>query len=166
MSDTSWAMGSGGSSGGGSSGGGSTKCSQFKSGSSQWKKCMTGGRSAMNDEDLYSAGYILAKSGDYQDVLDLLGSIKNQNDVRVLTMTGYSTRKLGKIDEGMTYYTKALSIDPNAVNTREYLAEAFLQKKDLPDAKAQLIEIQNRCGISCEAYTVLTDQIAKYESSL
>jgi hypothetical protein len=81
-------------------------------------------------------------------------------------MTGYATRKLGKIDEGMTYYMKALSIDPNSVNTREYLGEAYLQKKDLPDAKAQLIEILNRCGTSCEAYTVLTDQIAKFESSL
>jgi hypothetical protein len=67
------------------------------------------------------------------------------------------TRKLGKIDEGMVYYMKALSFDPNAVNTREYLG-------DLPDAKVQLIEIQNRCGISCEAYTVLTEQIAKYEA--
>ena len=165
MSGASWAMGSGGSSGG-SSGGGSSKCSQFKSGSSQWKKCITGGRSAMNDEELYLTGYVLAKSGDYQDALDLLGSIKNQNDPRVLTMTGYSTRKLGKIDEGMTYYMKALSIDPNSVNTREYLGEAYLQKKDLPDAKFQLIEIQNRCGTSCEAYTELNRQIAKYEASL
>jgi tetratricopeptide (TPR) repeat protein len=164
---------SGGSSGGnsgGNSGGSSSaapsKCSQFSNGSSQWKKCIKGGRSAMNDEELYSAGYILAKSGDYQDALDLLGAAKNQNDVRVLTMTGYSTRKLGKIDEGMTYYMKALSIDPNSVNTREYLGEAYLQKKDLPDAKVQLTEIRNRCGTSCEAYTVLNDQISKYESSL
>jgi tetratricopeptide (TPR) repeat protein len=157
-------MGSGGSSG--SSSGGSSKCSQFASGSSQWKKCMAGGRSIMNDEELYSAGYILAKAGDYQDALDLLGAVKNQNDVRVLTMTGYSTRKLGKIDEGMAYYMKALSIDPNSVNTREYLGEAYLQKKDLPDAKGQLVEIKNRCGTSCEAYTVLDDQISKYESSL
>jgi tetratricopeptide (TPR) repeat protein len=127
---------------------------------------MAGGRSTMNDEELYSAGYILAKAGDYQDALDLLGAVKNQNDVRVLTMTGYSTRKLGKIDEGMTYYMKALSIDPNSVTTREYLGEAYLQKKDLPDAKAQLVEIQNRCGTTCESFTELNEQISTYESNL
>jgi tetratricopeptide (TPR) repeat protein len=107
-----------------------------------------------------------AKLLDYQDALDFLGAVKNQNDVRVLTMTGYSMRKLGKIDEGMTYYMKALSIDPNSVNTREYLGEAYLQKNDLPDAKAQLVEIQNRCGTICETFTELNEQISKYESNL
>jgi tetratricopeptide (TPR) repeat protein len=157
----SWAAGtpSGGSSGSG-------KCSQYTKGSPAWKKCIKGGRTEMNDEDLYSAGYYLAKAGDYEEALSFLGAIKNQSDVRVLTMTGYSTRKLGKIDEGMAYYMKALSIDPNSVTTREYLGEAYLQKKDLPDAKAQLIEIQNRCGTTCESFTELDDQISKYESSL
>jgi tetratricopeptide (TPR) repeat protein len=127
---------------------------------------MNAGRSELNDEDLYSAGYYLAKAGDYEGALSFLTGIKNQNDVRVLTMTGYSTRKLGKIDEGMTFYMKALSIDPNSVTTREYLGEAYLQKKDLPDAKAQLVEIQNRCGTTCESFTELNEQISKYQSNL
>lgn len=146
--------------------GGSTtsKCAQYKKNSAEWKKCMKGGRAAMNDEELYATGYTLAKAGSYEDALEFLTAFSNQNDVRVLTMIGYSTRKMGKIDEGMSYYTKALALDPNSVTTREYLGEAYLQKKDLDSAKAQLSEIANRCGTSCESYTELNEAIEKYPS--
>jgi len=151
----------------GSSGGGTTsKCSQYPQGSSDYNKCLKGGRAAMNNEELYSAGYQLAKSGDYEGALELLTAGNYKSDVRFLTMIGYSTRKLGKVDEGMGYYMQALAIDPNSVTTREYLGEAYLQKKDLASAKGQLSEIANRCGVSCETYTTLNDQIGKFQTGL
>ena len=52
------------------------------------------------------------------------------------------------------------------MTTREYLGEAYLQKKDLPSAKGQLAEIQKRCGTTCESYTELNDQISKFQASL
>ena len=142
------------------------KCATFKKDSAEWKKCMKAGRAAMNNEDLYATGYQLAKAGDYADALEFLNAGTDKKDVRFLTMIGYSTRKLGKIEEGMGYYMQALSLDPNSVTTREYLGEAYLQKKDLASAQGQLVEIKNRCGISCESYTELNDQIGKYQSSL
>jgi tetratricopeptide (TPR) repeat protein len=154
----------------GSSGGGSSsttsKCSQFKAKSAEWKKCVKGGRSAMNNEELYAAGYALAKNGDYADALEFLNAGTDKKDVRFLTMIGYSTRKLGKVDEGMGYYMQALALDPNSVTTREYLGEAYLQKKDLASAQSQLAEIQNRCGLTCESYTELKDEISKFQASL
>jgi len=158
--------GSSSTSGGGTTTTTSTKCAKFKSASAEWKKCMKAGRAAMTNEELYATGYQLAKAGDYADSLEFLNAGTNKKDVRFLTMLGYSTRKLGKVDEGMAYYMQALAIDPNSVTTREYLGEAYLQKKDLPDAKSQLVEIQNRCGTSCESYTELNDQIAKFQASL
>jgi tetratricopeptide (TPR) repeat protein len=140
------------------------KCSQFKKYSKAWKACRAAGRHAMNNEELYATGYELAKAGEYTDALEYLTAVTDQKDVRVLTMIGFSTRKLGKIDEGMVYYAKALELDPNAVNTREYLGEAYLQKKDLDSAKAQLVEIANRCGITCEPYTELNEAIGKFQS--
>ena len=120
----------------------------------------------MNNEELYATGYMLAKAGDYSSALEFLTAGTDKKDPRFLTMIGYSTRKLGKVEDGMGYYMQALAIDPNSVTTREYLGEAFLQKKDLPGAKAQLVEIQNRCGTTCESFTELNDQIVKYQSSL
>jgi len=150
----------------GSSGGTSSTCSKYTTNSADWKKCMAGGRSSMNNEQLYATGYSLAKAGDYEGALEFLNAGTDKKDARFLTMIGYSTRKLGKVDEGMGFYMQALAIDPNSVTTREYLGEAYLQKKDLPDAKAQLVEIQNRCGISCESFTELNEQIVKFQSSL
>ena len=157
---------SSGSSGGGTGAAPAAKCANFKANSPEWKKCKAGGRAAMNNEQLYATGYSLAKAGDYAGALEFLNAGTDKKDVRFLTMIGYSTRKLGKVDEGMGFYLQALAIDPNSVTTREYLGEAYLQKKDLPDAKAQLIEIQSRCGTTCESFTELNDQIAKYQPSL
>ncbi len=140
------------------------KCSQFKKGSADYKKCKAAARHAMNNEQLYAEGYTLAKAGDYTDALEYLTAFTDQKDVRVLTMIGYSTRKMGKIDEGMAFYAQALALDPNSVNTREYLGEAYLQKKDLPSAQAQLVEIANRCGTTCEPYTELNEAIGKFQT--
>ena len=143
------------------------KCTSFKVKSPEWKKCMGQAKLEMNNEQLYAVGYALAKeAGDYETALEFFNAGTDKKDVRFLTMIGYSTRKLGKVDEGMNYYMQALAIDPNSVTTREYLGEAYLQKKDLPDAKAQLIEIQNRCGTTCESFTELNGEIAKYQPAL
>ena len=157
---------SSGSSGGGTGAAPAAKCANFKANSAEWKKCKAGGRAAMNNEELYATGYSLAKAGDYASALEFLKAGTDKNDVRFLTMIGYSMRKLGKVDEGVRYYMQALAIDPNSVTTREYLGEAYLQIKDLPNAKAQLVEIQSRCGLTCESFTLLNDQIAKYQASL
>jgi tetratricopeptide (TPR) repeat protein len=143
-----------------------TKCTDFKKGTAEWTKCMKSGHAAMNNEELYATGYTLAKAGDYQDALEFLNAGTDKKDPRFLTMIGYSTRKLGKVDEGMGYYMQALAIDPNSVTTREYLGEAYLQKKDLPDAKAQLVQIQDRCGTTCESFTELNEQISKFQTGL
>lgn len=157
-----WAAGSEPSTGSG----GGTDCSKYTNGSKEWKKCKAGGRAAMNNEELYATGYQLAKAGDYEGALEFLTAGAYKADPRFLTMIGYSTRKLGRIDDGMGYYMQALAIDPNSVTTREYLGEAYLQKHDLASAKGQLVEIANRCGTTCETYTELNDQIGKFQAGL
>ena len=86
--------------------------------------------------------------------------IQNQNDPRVLNYTGYSHRKAGRLEIGITYYTKALAIDPNFVLAREYLGEGYVAagRKDL--AQLQLNEIASRCGTACEEYKDLAAAIA------
>jgi tetratricopeptide (TPR) repeat protein len=142
------------------------KCKAFNKGTRKWKQCMreNGVNVGANDEDLYYVGFVLAKAGDYDGALEYLGYVANQRDPRVLTMTGFAVRKLGRVDEGLGYYRQALAIDPNMVETREYMGEAYLQKGDLGAAKAQLEEIRLRCGTTCEPYTELSAEIADFES--
>ena len=90
----------------------------------------------------------------------MLQRAEDQDDPRVLNSLGFATRKQGRIEEGLTYYRRALAIDPNYVLAREYMGEAFLQKGDVASAREQLSEIGSRCGTSCTSYIKLASFIS------
>jgi tetratricopeptide (TPR) repeat protein len=119
--------------------------------------------SSLQQDRLYSLGYGQAKSGDHAAALATLRAAPNQADPRVQTMIGFALRKLGRVDEAMGYYFKALATRPDATTTRQYLGEAYLQVGDVARAREQLAEIGKRCGTACEDYALLADEIAKYE---
>jgi tetratricopeptide (TPR) repeat protein len=122
-------------------------------------KCVKIKKGELDDESLYGQGVELAKAGEYDWALEMLGAIQNQNDPRVLNYTGYSNRKAGRIDVGIGYYKKALAIDPNFVLAREYLGEGYIVAGKVELAKAELTEIGNRCGTTCEEYVDLNKAI-------
>jgi tetratricopeptide (TPR) repeat protein len=104
------------------------------------------------DEDLYQQGRLLAKDGEYDWALQVLALVENQNDPRVLNYTGYSHRKAGRLETGISYYRKALAINPDFVLAREYLGEGYVAAGRIADAKGELAEIAKRCGVGCEEY--------------
>jgi len=140
------------------------KCKKGDVWSTEEKKCVKKTSELLTDDDLYLQARAYVEDDKYNMALDLLRRIRNQNQPRVLNYIGYSTRKLGDVDEGIRYYKKALSLDPNYNVAREYLGEGYLQKGDLGSAKQQLAEIAERCGVSCEEYKDLAEEIAKYEA--
>jgi tetratricopeptide (TPR) repeat protein len=111
------------------------------------------------DEDLYQQGRVLAKAGQYEWALEVLATIQNQNDPRVLNYTGYSNRKAGRVELGISYYHKALAIDPNFVLAREYLGEGYVAAGRIDLARVQLEEIKNRAGVASEEYRDLNKAI-------
>ncbi len=140
------------------------ECKELTPNTRAYRTCVKKYSALFDDESLYAAGLGLAKDDqDYAGALTVLGAVRNADDTRVLTMIGYALRKSGRVDEAFDYYGRALKIDANNVQTREYLGEAFLQKGDLAGAKAQLTEISARCGISCESYVELDTQIKAFE---
>ena len=141
------------------------KCKKGDVWSTEEKKCVKKTSELLTDDDLYLQARAYVEDDKYNMALDLLRRIRNQNQPRVLNYIGYSTRKLGDVDEGIRYYKKALSLDPNYNVAREYLGEGYLQKGDLGSAKQQLAEIAKRCGVSCEEYKDLAEEIAKYEAT-
>ncbi|MGB8315313.1 MAG: tetratricopeptide repeat protein [Aestuariivirga sp.] len=124
------------------------------------KKCVPVASSLLPDEELYQQGRSLAKAGRYEEALVVLAAIKNQNDPRVLNYTGYSNRKAGRIDIGITYYRKALAIDPNFVLAREYLGEGYVAAGKIDLAQIELNEIKARAGVNSEEYKDLAKSIA------
>jgi tetratricopeptide (TPR) repeat protein len=128
--------------------------------SGKWvKKCVKLEAGILSDEDLYQQGRQLAKAGEYEKALLVLATIKNQNDPRVLNYTGYSNRKAGRLEIGITYYRKALAIDPNFVLAREYLGEGYVSAGRIDLAQIELNEIKARAGANSEEYKDLAKVI-------
>jgi tetratricopeptide (TPR) repeat protein len=120
-------------------------------------------QSYLDLDRLYEQGRELALAGDYDDALALLDAA-DQGDAMVLTMIGYSKRKSGALDEGIAYYHRALAIEPDNVNTREYLGEGYVAMGRLDLAQAELDRIGAICGEGCDQYLDLAAAMAGDET--
>ena len=145
---------------GGSGGGGTTPVCKPGYVYDTNKQACVKASSGLDDEQLYQQGRALALGGHYEEALGALAAVQNQHDSKVLTMIGYSKRKLGNFDEGVAYYQQALAIDPGNADTREYLGEAYVETGRMDLAKAELANVQALCGTECEQYQDLAAAIA------
>jgi pentatricopeptide repeat protein len=146
---------------GGSSGGSTTPtCPAGQVYDPATKSCIKLDSGILPDEDLYEQGRALAKAGRYDDALTVFAAMNDRSGAEVLTMIGYATRKLGRIDEGVAYYRQALAVDPDNLDTHEYLGEAYLQQGKPDLAAAELATLEALCGTECEQYEDLSAALA------
>ena len=124
------------------------------------QKCVKAENGVLPDKNLADNAYALTKAGRYAEALAVLDLMKNPNTAVALNYRGYATRRMGKVNEGISYYLKSIALDPHYAQVREYLGEAYLIKGDLVAAKAQLRAIKGICGTTCEAYEDLQVAIA------
>jgi tetratricopeptide (TPR) repeat protein len=122
-------------------------------------RCVKQG-SALPDKVLTDYAAALSKAGRYDEALATLDLLRNPNTAEALNYRGYATRKLGRVDEGIGYYLRSVSMDRRYAQVREYLGEAYVVKGDLASAKAQLRAIKGICGTNCEQYKHLAEAIA------
>ncbi|RUM07254.1 tetratricopeptide repeat protein [Rhizobium chutanense] len=123
------------------------------------KKCVKQQSANVSDENRTDYAYSLAKDGRYEEALAMLDTVKDQNTAEVLNYRGYATRKLGRTDEGISYYLQSVKMDPQYAKVREYLGEAYVIKGQLDLAKDQLKSIKAICGTGCEEYQDLNAAI-------
>lgn len=118
------------------------------------QKCVKQQGANITDENRADYAYSLAKKDHrYQEALAVLDTMKNPNTAEALNYRGYATRKLGRTDEGISYYMKSVAMDPKYSLVREYLGEAYVIKGQMDLAKDQLSTIKALCGnTTCEEY--------------
>lgn len=138
-------------------------CDAIEKGAAAWQACVGAARAGMSDDELFYAGYWLAKTSRYAEALSYLNLSKTR-DARVLTYIGFATRKQGDVEKALPLYAEALAKDPDFVIARAYLGEAYLLRHEPARAKAELAEIATRCGKACPAYVDLDRHIAAYET--
>lgn len=138
-------------------------CDRFEKASARWSGCVGNARAEMPSNEAFYAGYWLAKSGRYEEALHYLNEA-SASDERVLTYIGFATRKLGNVDGALSFYARALSLNPDYAVARAYLGDAYLTKGEPVKAKNELAEIGRRCGTSCAEYAELAAHIADFET--
>ena len=117
------------------------------------RKCLQRHSGVVPDWELTEYAYALAKADRFQEAIDVLDGLDNPNTPRALNYRGYATRKLGRTDEGISYYLKSVSLDPNYPQVREYLGEAYVIEGKFDLAKDQLSTIEKICGSTdCQYY--------------
>jgi tetratricopeptide (TPR) repeat protein len=145
---------------GGDSGGSKPTCAKGQVYDAKKKGCVKAERGVLPDQQLTEYAYALAKEGRYVEALNTLDLLDNPNTARALNYRGFATRKLGRTEEGISYYLKSVALDPGYAQVREYLGEAYVIEGKLDLAKEQLTTIKSICGTNCEEYLDLADAIS------
>ncbi len=117
------------------------------------------------ETDFQKAEYMI-KGEQYAEAVPLLQKVvaDNPRDADAWNYLGFASRKLGKLDEALGYYEKALKLDARHKGAHEYLGELYLMMKNLPKAEEQLTLLKGICASNCEEVEDLEADIADYKA--
>jgi Flp pilus assembly protein TadD len=83
----------------------------------------------------------------------------------VYNLLGFTLRKTGDFKTSLTYYTKALELQPDHKAAREYLGELYVETGNLAKAKEQLAILAKLCPGGCEEREDLQKAISAKSAS-
>ena len=107
----------------------------------------------MESTDAPDLGSVRAKikAKNYAAALTELRDIaEDTQQADVYNLLGYTLRKTGDFKTSLTYYTKALELQPDHKAAREYLGELYVETGNMEKAKEQLAVLAKLCPAGCE----------------
>ena len=91
------------------------------------------------------------KAKDYAAALaELRDLAEDVQQADVYNLLGFTLRKTGDFKTSLTYYTKALELQPDHKAAREYLGELYVETGNMEKAKEQLAALAKLCPGGCE----------------
>jgi Flp pilus assembly protein TadD len=91
------------------------------------------------------------KAKDYAAALAELRDLADDTQqADVYNLLGYTLRKTGDVKTSLTYYTKALELQPEHKAAREYLGELYVETGNMDKAREQLAILAKLCPGGCE----------------
>lgn len=144
--------------GGGSSTPAKPKCEKGYVYDRKGKECVQA-ESHLDTDMLYETVRELAYAGRYSDAQVVLAVMPQQDD-RTLTYLGFTSRKMGRADLAMAYYTQALEANPGNILARSYMGQGLVEAGKVADALAQLRAIRSHGGSGTWAEAALRKAIA------
>ncbi len=101
------------------------------------------------------------KAQDYKAALAELRDLAEDNqNADVYNLFGFTLRKTGDYTTSLSYYTKALDLQPDHKAAREYLGELFVETGHMDKAKEQLAVLTKLCPAGCDERADLEKAIA------
>ncbi|MDR6290243.1 MULTISPECIES: tetratricopeptide repeat protein [Inquilinus] len=91
---------------------------------------------------------------------ELRGLAEDTQEADIYNLMGYTLRKTGDFDTSLTYYNKALSLQPDYKPAREYLGELYVETGHMDKAHEQLAALEKLCPSGCEEREDLEKAIA------
>ena len=83
----------------------------------------------------------------------------------VYNLLGFTLRKTGDFKNSLTYYTKALEMQPEHKAAREYLGELYVETGNIEKAREQLAILTKLCPGGCEEREDLQKAISAKSAS-
>ena len=113
-------------------------------------------KSERDFRDGYKQAYALIyKQQDYAGGIAVLRTLGHDDHPDVANLIGFSSRKLGRVDDAKVWYEKALAADPKHTRTWQYYGMWHLEQGNRLKAEDHLNTIKAICGADCEDYTSL-----------
>ena len=106
------------------------------------------------------------KAKDYVAALaELRDLAEDTQQADVYNLLGFTLRKTGDFKTSLTYYTKALELQPDHKAAREYLGELYVETGNMEKAKEQLGILAKLCPGGCEEREDLQKAISAKSAS-
>src|SRR6201985_2601751 len=106
------------------------------------------------------------KAQDYAAALaELRDLAEDTQQADVYNLLGFALRKTGDFKTSLTYYTKALELQPDHKAAREYLGELYVETGDIEKAREQLAVLAALCPGGCEEREDLQKAISAKSAS-
>src|SRR3954449_2391937 len=101
------------------------------------------------------------KARDYAAALaELRNLAEDVQQADVYNLLGFALRKTGDFKTSLTYYTKALEMQPDHKAAREYLGELYVETGEIAKAEEQVATLKQLCPSGCDELEDLQKAIA------
>ncbi len=106
------------------------------------------------------------KANNYAAALaELRDLAEDTQQADVYNLLGFTLRKTGDFKTSLTYYRKALELQPDHKAAREYLGELYVETGNIAKAKEQLAILAKLCPGGCEEREDLQKAISAKSAS-
>jgi len=107
----------------------------------------------------------LIDEGEYYGAIDQL-HVKLDNDQDnpdILSLLGYSYRKVSNYEDAFTFYQSALRVEPEHMRANQHLGELYVETDQLDKAQGQLELLDSLSLFASSEYAQLKESIEQYQ---